>query len=157
MSKKRGKKKVGQSEHPSEGKAVGQAESPERTNHQFLAWRISRFDWDGPWGVKALDDDSLHHLIRGACHHFESMTWAELLRASGGKTKGNNHHYVPVKNLSKPAKDRLRDLQSDDLEELFSLRIDGTKRLYGVRDGRAFCALWYDPAHSICPSRKRRT
>ena len=78
---------------------------------------------------------------------FESMTWAEILRASGGRSSGNNNHPVKTALLSQSAKSRLADLQQDDAEELFSLRLSGTERIYGIRDRRALKLLWYDRYH----------
>lgn len=75
------------------------------------------------------------------------MTWDEIAKASGGRTQGNNHHFVRVEKLTKQAKDRLAELKQEDVSELFSLRLTAQKRIYGVRDRRALKLLWYDKHH----------
>ena len=75
------------------------------------------------------------------------MTWAEIMRAAGGRTRGNNHHFVEVGKPTGQAKERLAEIRRDDVSELFSLRLDATKRICGIRDGRALKPLWYDPHH----------
>ena len=79
--------------------------------------------------------------------HFESMTWAEIMQAAGGRGRGNNSHFVQVGKLTRQAKARLTEIGQDDVSELFSLRLTGTTRIYGIRDRRALKLLWYDPHH----------
>ena len=155
-------KKVSQSARPSEGKQVRQSENPESSDRETVAWRISDFDWQGPWGDKALKDANLPDLVREWASNFEKQTWFELMSASGGKTLGTNHHRIEIEKLSKLAKDRLTALKKDDLDSVFSFRISSRARVYGIKDRRAFCALWYDPWHgdqkkAVCASKKRHT
>lgn len=146
-----------------QSESVRQAEDPENSDRQTVAWRISEFDYGGLWGDAALNKCDLQDLVRGWGHHFETQKWGDLLGASGGKKSGNNHHPIKVEHLSKPAKKRLEDISKDDLvESIFSFRVSSTVRLYGVRDGRVFNVLWYDPWHgdpkkAVCPSKKRNT
>lgn len=83
------------------------------------------------------------------------MTWAEITRGTGGKSRGNNNHFVPVAKLAKEAKVRLREIRQEDVSDLFSLHIDGKTRIYGIRDGRALKLLWYDPDHTVYPMTKK--
>ena len=88
------------------------------------------------------------------------MTWDEIMRAAGGRARGNNSHFVSVENLTRQAKDRLIEVRQDDVSELFSLRLTATKRIYGIRDRRALKLLWYDPHHgsnarAVYPVRNR--
>ncbi len=52
------------------------------------------------------------------------------------------------------AQSRLLHLKLDDEEELFRFRLDGESRVWGIREGRVFRILWWDPGHEICPSAK---
>jgi len=40
----------------------------------------------------------------------------------------------------------------DAVEDLFSLRLTGKKRLWGIRDRHVFKVFWWDPEHGVCPS-----
>ena len=64
----------------------------------------------------------------------------------------HNSHFISIDKLCKDAQKRLEELHLDDVEELYSLRLTGTKRLFGIRVGASLEILWYDPDHSICPS-----
>lgn len=44
------------------------------------------------------------------------------------------------------AKDRLEELRQE-CDELFSLRLQGSIRLYGIRDRSIFKPIWYDAYH----------
>ncbi len=83
------------------------------------------------------------------------MTWGEVTSGSGGRTAGTNSHAVPVQNLARKARKRLVEIKQDDLDELFSLRIGGRKRVFGIRDDPTFHILWYDPHHEVYPSKSR--
>jgi hypothetical protein len=50
------------------------------------------------------------------------------------------------------ARKRLEQLRLDDTDELFSLRLNGQERLWGIRSNDIFSLLWWDPKHEICPA-----
>ena len=79
--------------------------------------------------------------------NFESMTWEEIMKATGGRDKGTNSHFVEVGKLTNNAKKRLAEIEQDDVSQLFSLRLDNKKRIYGIHDRRALKLLWYDSYH----------
>ena len=80
---------------------------------------------------------------------FETMTWAQIKGAAGGRRHGTNHHSLAiVDDLSDEATRRARALRLG-VDELFSLRLTGRKRLIGIRSGRHFKVLWYDPEHEV--------
>ncbi len=126
------------------------------TNNETLVWRIGQFDWEGPWGISAFKGENLKEFLEKVKWR-ETMTWAEILQQSGGRRFGTNNHPVRVSKLIKRAQDRLEELEMDDIDELMSLRINGTARLFGIRAGRVLQVLWYDPKHEVCPSYKQNT
>lgn len=87
---------------------------------------------------------------------FEGMSWSEIEKASGGKRSGNgnNNHFEKVSSLIKEAQQRLIELKLDDNDQLFSLRISGTGRLYGILQDGVFRMLWFDKNHEIYQCRK---
>ncbi len=104
-------------------------------------------DQGGTWGCRSIPSRVWWDEILPKLQDFESMTWAEIMRAAGGRARGSNHHSVEVENLTRQAKTRLAEIGQDDVPELFSLRLDATKRIYGIRDRQALKLLWYDPHH----------
>jgi len=123
---------------------------PEQSNQEKIAWGFQLLDQGGSWGVKAMNQDWEIEILP-KLRDFESMTWQEILSASGGRTRGNNSHSITVNKLSEDAKKRLEEINLDDVDSLFSLRLTGKRRLYGIREGRVLKLIWYDPEHKICP------
>ena len=120
---------------------------PSSHDRETIVWRFSIVDQRGAWGCRDVPYRVWWDEILPKLQHFESMTWAEIMRAAGGRARGANHHFVEVGNMTRRAKARLAEIGQDDVSELFSLRLDATKRIYGIRDRRALKLLWYDPHH----------
>lgn len=82
---------------------------------------------------------------------FERMTWSEIMVDAK-----KQHHHVYVETFIKEAQSRLSELRIYE-DQLFSLRLTGATRVYGIlRDG-VFSIIWYDCNHEICPSVKKHT
>lgn len=133
---------------------------PALHDHETVVWAFGIADLEGPWGWRTTAARVWWTEIPPKLRDFESMTWAEIMRAAGGRTKGNNSHFVEVRNLTRHAKQRLAEIRQDDVSELFSLRLSATVRIYGTRDRRALKLLWYDPHHGansrvVYPVRQR--
>jgi hypothetical protein len=94
--------------------------------------------------------------IHSSIASFETMTWSEIEKKVGPHGTRHNHP-MPVSDICPDARKRLRELVLDDFDTLYSLRITGERRLWGIRDNEAFYILWWDPHHSVCPVKKRYT
>lgn len=86
----------------------------------------------------------------------ERRTWGETLL---GAKKQN--HTIDAAQLNPAAQKRLTERYIEQ-ESVVSLRLAGTKRLYGYHVGRVFCILWYDDGHGdnescVCRARKKHT
>ena len=140
-------------------KEVRPPSSQQATDHQTICWHLGKFDWEGPWGEAACEDLDFRQLLDATISNWESMTWAEIFTASGGRAKGNNSHPIDIADLSTAAKRRLKEIPWGDIESVVSLRLSAKVRFYGIREGRVFQFLWYDPWHdnkakAVCPSSK---
>lgn len=136
-------------EHAPKDKVPVLGAQPESYLRERPVWQFQSFDWDGPWGLKACAtcNDWRKHIEQHLAS-LETMTWDEILKASGGKRegKGNNNHHIHRDKFSKRARGRLGELQIY-AEQLFSLRLDSCTRLYGVREGTCLRIVWFDPYH----------
>lgn len=96
--------------------------------------------------MKKIGQERWEQIILPALCNFETMTWHEIKAASGGKGvgRGTKSHPIPIEQLSKEAQKRLEELQQDDIEELFSLRIAGKIRVFGIRDRNILKIIWFD-------------
>jgi len=112
------------------------------------AWQFYQLDWDGPWGC--VDAKKWQEILQ-KLGHFETRTWADI------KSDGNNHA-VEIQNSPNPSvPKRLLEIHLDDIDELFSLRLSGKERVWGILEGHILKILWWDPNHEVWPSTKKHT
>ncbi len=114
-----------------------------------LIWKVTKIDEDGKWGWNNLSCAEFLKLLWKKMRNFETMTWSEIL--------GSKHHMISVKDIIKPAQDRLRELDHDDQDELVSFRVSGSERIWAIRSEESSFILWWDPNHEIYPSSKKHT
>ena len=88
---------------------------------------------------------------------FEKKTWNEIEQETKGGEGGSKLHEIKIELLSKEAQQRLSELKIDDIDSLFSLRLDGTLRIFGIRKQNYLQILWVDQNHEVCPSKKKHT
>ncbi len=127
------------------------AVDPERFYDRNPAWRIAKMEWADPYGWQELDGQQMREIYDKLCC-FERMTWGEIL-VQGKK----QNHLVPISDLSREARGRLEQIGQGDLDELLSLRLSGTERVWGILDEDIVTILWWDPHHEVCPSFLRNT
>ena len=124
---------------------------PINNNSETPVWSIRLFDLNGPWGRTQIRPEHLWDSIFVKLKDYESMTWGSILQDK------HDNHSVGTADLSKDARQRLEFLKLDDRDHLFRLRLNGTQRVWGIRDGRVMMLLWWDPDHAVCPSKLKNT
>lgn len=126
---------------------------PDSYLRKMPVWVFNRCDRSyDKWSIyhcKNFCSDILDKLIA-----FEGLTWSEIQSASGGRSHGTNHHSIKLCDMVKEAQNRAREINLD-VDELFSLRLGGTKRLYGIINNGAYYIIWYTDEHDICLSHKK--
>lgn len=148
MGKKREQPKI--RKKPAAKETIRVGADPDSYLKKCPVWRFRDFDWEGPWGY----DSFKRHIGNIRTHveqhlsSLETMTWDEILKASGGRGagKGNNHHEIAKDKFKKEARDRL-DEKSIFADSLFSLRMDAGTRIYGVRESNTLRIVFFDPYH----------
>lgn len=111
-------------------------------------WAFGQIDFNGPFCPKCLDKDSLLEVV-DRLRNFELSTWPDIER--GGS------HSIEVWKLQKVARDRLTEIQLDDIDRLYSMRVTGRGRVWGVKFNNTISLLWWDPEHRVYPVEKRHT
>lgn len=125
-------------------------EDPEAYLKKRPVWAFKQCDLDyEKWSIK--NNDLFFENILSKLISYEGMTWSEIQSASGGKSAGTNNHFEYIADMSKEAQKRAKELHLD-VDQLFSLRLTGKERLYGVLSNGVFSVLWYDSEHEIYPS-----
>jgi hypothetical protein len=114
-----------------------------------LAWRFSGCDRGGPFSWDGLTHGEPFKEVVERMHQFEKMNWQEII--------GTGSHPIEVYRCEKLARDRLIEIQQDDVDELMSFRIAAQKRVWCIQDQNIMRVLWWDPEHQVCPSEKKHT
>jgi hypothetical protein len=114
-----------------------------------IVWRFGMVDLDGPWGWSELDADFAKRLT-DRCTNWETMDETQLFGHGGNK-------HIPAENMCEKAQRRLADIELDDYGGLWELKLAGRPRVWGLRTGHIFYPVWWDPGHSVCPSKKKHT
>lgn len=138
------------SEEKSKKVRVADEAMPIPVKSQNPAWQISIMDFGGDWGWHTLTLEQLKD-IHDKLRSFESMTWGEIetKRTKGGSQQ---NHIMSVSRICKEAQERLAEIELDDTDALYSLRLSQTNRVWGIRQGDGVLKiLWWDPEHSVYP------
>ena len=116
-----------------------------------VSFSFRKYDAGAPWSISSDSKPSVDSVFQNLCG-VEGMTWSNIIQASGGRSHGTNSHYIPIHKLSKAARQRTDKIGLDE-HDLFSLRIQGEVRLWGVIEPRTGCffVIWYDPEHQVYP------
>ena len=122
-----------------------------RRAHGRPSWRFSEICPDGEWGWGE-DESAATKVIEflGWSKNYESMTWDEIFQ--GGQAGKS----IPKENLPRNARNELRRMRHDDIDNIVELRPAGMPRVWGVRHDVALLLLWWDPAHTFCPTARNR-
>lgn len=111
-------------------------------------FKAEQMDLEGPWGWNKFDPLCMQELMQ-RIFEAQKITWQEIGR--------NGSHPLAVSKLIPLAQKRLMQIEKDDMDELYSFRISGQKRVWGIQEGKIFWILWWDPKHEVCPSLKKHT
>jgi len=131
--------------------------NPNSFYNQNPTWSFSKCDFDHEdWGLCSCVDMRAMSKILKSLNSWEYQSWNDILTATSGKRNGTRNHAISVGEIIKPAQKRLEELNLY-YDELYSLRLTGAERLWGIIEGGVFRVIWYDPNHEICPSQKLYT
>jgi len=131
------------------GREIRKSRDPSENLRKLPSWTIQRIDRRFTYGWDTIPKREIWGDIIDKLKHFETMSWDSIIR--------NGSHNIEVNRLIPEAQGRLRELRLDDLEELFSLHLNGKKRIFGILENGILSILWYDPNHELCPSQKKYT
>lgn len=116
---------------------------------RYIAWRFSIADMGGCFSCANLSLEEHGQLWSRLCA-FEKMNIGEL-------RKDRNLHTKQVKELEREYKNRLLEINLDDIEELHSFHIDGPCRLWCLKWENIFSILWWDRKHQVALVSKKHT
>jgi hypothetical protein len=121
--------------------------SPLEVARENPLWAFRDFDNAGRWSWSRIGEPDARKIMQ-RLKDYEGMTWTAIKQAS-------HCHYVEPSEIHKDAQDRLLFLRKDETNSLFSMSIEGKKRIWGILQEHVLFLLWYDPEHEIYESKKR--
>lgn len=129
-------------------KKVGGIDEPIR-HDRLNGWQFGRLVINGAsdfcWTACKAPQD--FQMVLKRFSEFEGKNLSEL--------KHQGSHKIPVENLSLRAKAALKAIKLDDIDEIFSFRLEGRPRMHGLWRQGVVHVLWWDPDHEVCPSQKK--
>lgn len=134
---------------PSPKKIPYKGEYKNFSDNMPLTWRFSHADKEGEWAWTNISTSNLYDDIIRRLTEFEKMPRADIIQTGS--------HSIGVGDLCASAQKRLRAIQQDDTDELFSLRINAKQRIFCICDRNIMKILWWDPEHTVCPAPKKHT
>jgi hypothetical protein len=120
-------------------------------NRIRACWRIQKLQLVSPYGWHELSPTEIAQMQRKLAQ-FEGRTWNEIF-----VNDKKYNHSVPVSEFDCPtAKQWMRtNLPRED--ELWTLYLGSTERIWGIRRDGAFHIIFWDPDHQIKLSHKKHT
>jgi len=121
------------------------------TNWMRACWRIQKLQLVNPYGWHELNAAEVLRM-RQKLSQFEQRTWNEIFV----RDKGYNHS-VPVADFDCPHAKQWMSQNLPREDELWTLYLGSTERVWGLRRECAFHVIFYDPDHQIKVSLKKHT
>ena len=132
-------------------KVPRQVEDPLSFHKEYPVWRMGKVDVGCEhWGWNLIDGATMHR-IREKLASYETMTFREILNKDA-----TGCHDVDIYQMIPKAQARVEAIKLTR-DSLFSLRITGKERVWGIRTNHVIELLWWDPEHEVCPATKRNT
>ena len=120
-------------------------------NRMRACWRLQRLQMIGPYGWHQLNAEQLAY-IREKLIEFEAKDWNQIFVA-----ERDHNHRVDVAAFDCPAAREWMRRNMPDQDVLWTLRLMGKQRIWGIfRDG-VFHLMFWDPEHQIKLSLKKHT
>lgn len=113
-----------------------------RPSWRFFKARKNSDLYISQWAINSDYEEILNELI-----NLENMNWNDI--------KHNGSHNIAVESLTE--RDPQKKLNDAGYDEVFSLRLTGRKRIFGILQNGVLDILWYDKEHEICKSNKKHT
>lgn len=127
-------------------------EDPNEFLQQHPVWKTQAMDMDDEWSWKKVSYNDICEKILPRLKSFETMSWNDIINQSH-----REHKFMDVEKLSLKAQKRLEKLRLFDVDMLFSFRLMGQPRLWGIVQENVFNMLWWDPLHTVYPTKKKHT
>jgi len=129
------------------------------TERERILWDFGNVDNGGEFAfsIDRIEADGNLRNIFSKMINYATMTWADVRGQTHDNAK-SKCHFLDMDSLSGSARRRVMiKISEENVDKIFSFALTNKLRVIGVRDGRIFHVIWYDPEHEFCPSLKKHT
>ena len=146
-------KNTKRAKEPSGNKRTVQSIDPKGYYKKHPSWRFNRMFLDHKWAINLENWACFENSILPKLKSYESQTWGQIESASKGRGAGSKSHNIDIYKLCPEAQ---RELQNYNIhiDQIFSLRLSGTERIFGILSDGVLDIVWYDSKHEVCPQRR---
>ncbi len=133
-------------------KATAQKNRPESYDTLTPSWTFHyAVDSSKRWSLCQDNGESFVDKILPKLQTLERMTWQEIKSSQNHKS-----HYISVEDICSEA---VKELEAMGIYEdsIFSLRLTGENRLWGILSKGVLNIIWYDEKYEIYPYHKKHT
>jgi hypothetical protein len=135
-------------EIPSGDKTPKIASEPSFYDDRKAAWRISKIQISSPYGWHELTAPEVAE-IKEKLGTFEKNTWRELFVRDA-----RLNHCIPSNELKCPIARKWMTINMPDQPYLWTLRLSGAERVWGILSEGAYQIVFWDPQHLIWEVRR---
>lgn len=133
-------------------KSISIVDASISADKQTLVWSFDKVDRNDHFRFCCDREDMIHNQLLEYIMQYSGRTWASIKLDTHDKSNRSKHHFLNYDELSRTAKDRVAAMHIEE-DDIYSLALTNKLRIIGIRDGRVFRAIWYDPEHEFCPSK----
>jgi hypothetical protein len=126
-----------------QGRKEAKSAPEEPVMQRKAAWRLNRVQMIDPYGWHRLSLQEVQY-VHSKLSEKEKQTWAEIF--IDGK---HWNHPVPVSELKCPDARKWMRRNMPDQDQLWTLRLSGAERIWGVFGEGVYLVIFWDPEHLI--------
>jgi hypothetical protein len=115
------------------------------------AWRVSRMQLVGPYGWHELDASGIEK-VKTRLASLERSTWNDIFVRDA-----RNNHEIPVNTLKCATAKKWMAENMPDQPSLWTIRVTGKERIWGILSESAYQIVFWDPEHLIWEVAKKNT
>jgi hypothetical protein len=135
-------------EHP-EGRKQARSVFEASVMDRKAAWRINRLQMVDPYGFHTLSSAEACY-IQTKLAEFERKTWNEIFTI-----EKHWNHALSVSQFKCPKARKWMRENMPDQNELWTLRLSGAERIWGVFSEGVYLVVFWDPKHLIWETDKK--
>ena len=140
--------KIGREVNPNSSRQPKHSKDPESYFDKSPSWCFSKCDFEyTKWSIDNIDFSAE---ILPKQISFERRKLSDIV------DDDKHNHWISINDFSKEAQKRAAELPQLG-DELFSLRLTSTLRLFGFIENGVYYIIWVDKDHEVCPSKQRHT